>query len=263
MIIEKIEPQGFCFGVINALDILNEALEKYDKVYVLGNIIHNKTVNEKLKEKGVIIIDKNFIPDDGVVVLTAHGTSPELKDKLPSCIDATCPFIKKIHEIALNHKDDIIYVGKDNHPETISFLDYPNIKLITSFNDLDNLGDLRNPILINQTTLSTLFLEKISKEIKKMYPNIIIYDKICNATKKRQNAVLKADFDLCFVVGDKSSSNANELANLRKNCVLIESYKDIDLFMLKGINKVCVTSASSTPDYLVDEVIVFLNSNAK
>lgn len=258
MIIKRIEPQGYCFGVINALKIINEAINNYSRVYVLGNIIHNKEVNKDLVNKGAIILDKNsIIPNDGVVVLTAHGTSPIVKNNLTNFIDATCPYIKKIHELIAQTKNDIIYIGKENHPETNAVLDYKNIHLVTSFEDLNNLKVI-NPILLNQTTLSILFLDKMTKSIINKYPNVIIYDKICDATRKRQEAVLNAQFDVLFVVGDKSSSNANELAKLKDNSYLIESYKDITQEMLLGKEVIAVTSASSTPSYLVDEVIKYI-----
>ncbi|MBQ3252974.1 MAG: 4-hydroxy-3-methylbut-2-enyl diphosphate reductase [Acholeplasmatales bacterium] len=283
MKINRIEPQGFCGGVKNALRILDEALSDNTvprPIYLLGAIIHNNHVINECKEKGIIIIDdKNKTRlelldqiNSGTVIFSAHGVSPSVYEKAQSkglySIDATCPNVKIIHNKIskyLSEGYDSIYIGSKDHAEYegVSGIS-SDIHLVSNIDDINKLDINNDKIYItNQTTLSTLDIKDLFDSLINKYPNAIIDDKICNATTVRQKAVLNQEHvDLCIVVGDKTSSNTNKLLSTAKkaniNAVLCDNLDDLDKSLLKDINSVSVTSGASTPSYLVDEIIEYL-----
>ena len=284
MKIIKLTPQGFCGGVKYALNILDNALadENVKKpIYLLGNIIHNHYVIDEYKNKGVITLntkEKSRLEllneiYDGTVILSAHGTPKEIKkialDKGLNVIDAICPNVKLIHqkiEDRLQQGYKVIYIGAKKHPECEGVLGISNdIILVSSLDDIDNLDIKSNLLYVtNQTTLSKYDLANIFNKIVNKYPFAIIDDKICNATTVRQEAVMNQELvDLCIVVGDKASSNTTKLAKISQDngikTIFCESLKDLDINELKDINSVSITSGASTPGYLVDEIIEYLN----
>ena len=284
MIINKIEPQGFCNGVKYALKLVDNALHDPNTIkpiYLLGNLIHNSKVMDELKAKGIIIIDSKktrleMLDDiqNGTVIFSAHGVSPSVYEKANekglNIIDATCPNVLIIHNRIKSYIDkgySIIYIGSKNHPECEGVLDInENIILVSTIDDIDKINLSNSKIYItNQTTLSKYELLEIYDKLKELYPESIIDNKICNATTLRQDAVMKIkNTDLCIVVGDKSSSNTNKLVSVAKktgtNAILIEDYNDIKEFDFSKINNLAITSGASTPSYVVDEVIDFLKS---
>ena len=284
MIINKIEPQGFCNGVKYALKLVDNALHDPNTIkpiYLLGNLIHNSKVMDELKAKGIIIIDSKktrleMLDDmqNGTVIFSAHGVSPSVYEKANekglNIIDATCPNVLIIHNRIKSYIDkgySIIYIGSKNHPECEGVLDInENIILVSSIDDIDKINLSNSKIYItNQTTLSKYELLEIYDKLKELYPESIIDNKICNATTLRQDAVMKIkNTDLCIVVGDKSSSNTNKLVSVAKitgtNAILIEDYNDIKEFDFSKINTLAITSGASTPSYVVDEVINFIKS---
>ena len=284
MIINKIEPQGFCNGVKYALKLVDNALHDPNTIkpiYLLGNLIHNSKVMDELKAKGIIIIDSKktrleMLDDmqNGTVIFSAHGVSPSVYEKANekglNIIDATCPNVLIIHNRIKSYIDkgySIIYIGSKNHPECEGVLDInENIILVSSIDDIDKINLSNSKIYItNQTTLSKYELLEIYDKLKELYPESIIDNKICNATTLRQDAVMKIkNTDLCIVVGDKSSSNTNKLVSVAKktgtNAILIEDYNDIKEFDFSKINNLAITSGASTPSYVVDEVINFIKS---
>lgn len=286
MIVNKIQPQGYCNGVKRALEIVDKALK--DKtiprpIYLLGHIIHNKIVVNQLKEKGAIIIEDKTktrleLLDQincGSVIFSAHGVSPEVvkkaKDKGLYIIDATCGYVNIVHNRIisyLNNGFDCIYVGTKNHPECEGVLGISKkIHFILTLDDINKLNITNDKIyMTNQTTLSMFDLEDIIKLLKEKYPNIIIDNKICNATTIRQQAMAIQDkVDLCIVVGDSASSNTKKLALVSEKkanikTILCEDINSLDKTILKKINSVSVSSGASTPDYVVDEIIDYLKS---
>lgn len=288
MIINKITPQGYCGGVKHALDIVNNAVnDKNTKrpIYLLGQIIHNTHVINKIKESGVIVLDdksktKLELLDeikDGTVIFSAHGVSPLIYEKAKSknidIIDASCSNVLIVHKRIseyLSKEYSIIYIGTKNHPECEGVLGISNeINFITKIEDINNLSINNDRIYVtNQTTLSLFDIKEIFNLIKEKYPNAIIEDKICNATTIRQEAVAYQNkVDLCIVVGDNKSSNtkklakvASEIANIKT--ILCEDLESLDKEALKGINSVSITSGASTPSYIVDEIIEYLKKMA-
>ncbi len=272
MKIDKINPHGYCGGVTYALKIANEYINKKN-VYMIGKIIHNDIVCNKLEENGIIIKTNSKIDaikeiTEGTVIFTAHGTDESIinyaKNKGLNVVDTTC---KKVNIIKDNIKKNlssstILYIGVKKHPECEAILSISkDIILINDIDDLEHLDKSINYYVTNQTTLSLLKLNELYKYIEENFNNVIIDNKICLATTQRQQAVLDTTADCIIVVGDKNSSNTNELYNIAKtkcDSYLISCYKELpNLSIYKDIK---ITSGASTPEYLVDEVIYEINS---
>ena len=285
MIVHKIEPQGYCGGVIHAIKIAKEAIKDNSlpkPIYMLGQIIHNSHVIKDLEELGIYTIeDKNKtrlelldLIDKGTVIFSAHGVSPLVYEKAKSkglhIIDATCPYVLIIHKRIKEYLDkgyECIYIGTKNHPECEGVLGISSsIHFINNIDDLKNLNIKSDLVYAtNQTTLSIYDTKNIFEEIKNIYPKAIIDDKICNATTVRQIAMKnQPECDLCIVVGDKKSSNTKKLVQVSLdsniNTIFTEDLKSLDLNALEGIEKVNISSGASTPSYIVDEIIEYLKS---
>lgn len=283
--VNKIEPQGYCNGVKRALNIVNNAIEdpKTKKpIYLLGQIIHNKYVVDMLIDAGVKVIDdKNKtrlelldLINDGSVVLSAHGVSPDVYTKAINkglnIIDTTCGNVLIVHKKIKQYLDlnyTCLYIGTPNHPECEGVLGISNkIKLISNINDLNNLRITGNIYVTNQTTLSKFDIADIYKKINELYPKAILDDKICNATTIRQNAMAnQKKADLCIVVGDKKSSNTKKLVKVSQDIakiptVLCENLDDLDKSLLNNIKTVNISSGASTPDLLVNEIINYIEA---
>ena len=284
MIINRIKPQGFCGGVKRAIDIVNDLLNKPDTVkpiYMLGSLIHNEHIINEFKNKGIIVLPDTLTKDEmvdevnsGTIIISAHGISPivlaKAKEKGLNIIDTTCPYVSLIHKnitSALANNKDIIYIGTKNHPEVQGVLGISSkINLVTNKDDIANLNlNTDNPYVTNQTTLSIYDIKDYYDLIKEKYPNSYLDNKICMATTERQKAVKEQEqTDLCIIVGDKKSSNTqklvsvSELANIKT--ILVDSLEDLKKYSLNNINKISISSGASTPSYLVDEIINYLNN---
>lgn len=285
MIVYKLEPQGFCKGVINAIKLAkastsNPSIKK--PIYMLGALIHNQHIIDELTNLGIIIIDdKNkkrielldLIPDgNGTVIISAHGVCDTVYDKIKEkgldIIDATCPYVSLVHKkVKEKLKDDydILYIGAKSHPECEGVIDNDKrIKLITNENELNDINlDNKKIYVTNQTTLSIYEINNIYSKIKDKYPNSIIDDKICMATTERQKAVYESpDVDLCIVIGDLRSSNTKKLAEVAKkrglNTILVDNLSDLKNKLPNDIHSVSITSGASTPEFITNEIIEYL-----
>lgn len=286
MIVKKITPRGFCKGVYNAVNIVKKSLEDQTlprPIYVLGFIVHNKSVVEELKELGAITLDDrltsrlDLIKDitQGTIILSAHGTDEAVKERILNngltLIDATCNDVYKTHDSIKEYLEkgyNIIYIGKMNHPETNASLSIsPKVTLVETIEDLNNIR-ISEPIFVtNQTTFSINDITPIHNKIKELYQEVIITEEICNATRFRQNAIIEGnkDVDFCYIVGDPRSNNSKNLVKISIEITntptkLIESVKDIDLKDLLGVKTISVSSGASTPNRLTQEVIEYLQN---
>ena len=286
MEIIKLNPQGFCGGVKYALNLLNKALADKSTprpIYLMGNIIHNKTVMNEYKEKGVIILNECYNEDrfkiinninEGTIIFSAHGTDSRLInlacDRGLNVIDTVCPNVKIVHNRIIEYLSkgyEIIYIGTKNHPECEGAMSISDkINLVSKIDDICTLNLNSNKIYVtNQTTLSLYDLEDFFNKILAKYPNSIIDNKICTATTERQKAVMnQKNVDLCIIVGDKLSSNSNKLYKISSvlgiKTIFCEGIDDINKNELKGVKRVSITSGASTPNYLVDEIIDYLKT---
>ncbi|MCF7923534.1 MAG: 4-hydroxy-3-methylbut-2-enyl diphosphate reductase [Candidatus Izimaplasma sp.] len=286
MIVKNIRPRGFCKGVYFAVEKVKEVLisnQHPRPIYILGYIVHNKFVVDELKALGAITLDdlsKSRLElideiDSGTIIISAHGTPIEVVQKIKSkdlnLVDATCKDVYITHDLInkyLVSGYDVIYIGKKNHPETNASLSLgKNIYLLETLSDLKNIQTEKPIFVTNQTTFSIKDILPIHKAIKEKFPDAIITEEICNATRLRQNAIIKAnkDVDLCYIVGDFRSNNSRNLVKISEmftntKSILIQSVKDIDIKDLKNVHKVSVSSGASTPEYLTNEVIEFLEN---
>lgn len=281
----KITPRGYCYGVVDAIQIAKQVAKDPSfprPIYILGLIVHNRHVVQSLDEEyGVITLDG---PDrlslldqvnEGTVIFTAHGVSPQVKEaaraKGLTCVDATCPDVTRTHNLIkdLSSKGyHIIYIGKRGHPEPEGALgEAPDwVHLVEDEKDVDALELKSDKVAVTtQTTLSQWDTQAIIDHIKRRYPQVEVHNEICFATQSRQEAAAEQakEADVVLVVGDVRSNNSNRLVQVVKEMAgrpayLIDSVKDIQLEWLKGARKVGVTSGSSTPTHLTREVITFV-----
>lgn len=262
---------GFCFGVLEAINVCNSLVEEKGKKYILGMLVHNKQVVEDMQRKGFRLVteeellqDVDSLKENDIVVIRAHGTSKKVHEKLKErkvkVFDATCIFVNKIRqeiEIANEKGYSILFMGDRNHPEVkgvISFAD--DIQIFESYEEATKLKiDLDKTYLLStQTTLNKRKFEEVKKFFKENYKNVIIFDKICGATAVRQKAVedLAVKVELMIVVGDTKSSNTKKLYEISKklndNTYLIENEEQLNLDIFSGKKVVGITAGASTPE---------------
>ena len=277
--IKLANPRGFCAGVDRAIDIVNKALDIYGApVYVKHEVVHNKVVVNDLKDRGAVFVeDISEIPDDSLVIFSAHGVSSEVEEmtKLRNLnyFDATCPLVTKVHMEVRKHAKasrDIILIGHEGHPEVEGTMGRhinsgnSSIFLVQDENEAEKIKINKKDHLavVTQTTLSVDETKSIIDILKRRYPDIVVpkKDDICYATQNRQDAVkqLSLESDFMIVVGSSNSSNSNRLQELSEKCgcesVLIDSFDDLDISKLDGKNKIAITAGASAPERRVQEI---------
>lgn len=288
MDIIKITPRGYCYGVVDAMVIArNAAMDKSlpRPLYILGMIVHNKHVTDAFEEDGIVTLDGpnrlEILEDinEGTVIFTAHGVSPEVKkrakEKGLTCIDATCPDVQVTHDLIRSKTEkgyDVVYIGKKGHPEPEGAVGVnpEHVHLIETMDDIEELPEVlhdRKLIVTNQTTMSQWDVGHLMDELKAKYEHIEVQQEICMATQVRQEAVAEqADqAELLIVVGDPKSNNSNRLTQVSKeiahtNAYRISSLSELKTEWLHGIDSVAVTAGASTPTPIVREVIEYLNA---
>ena len=265
---------GYCYGVKRAVSMAQESIEKYDDIYSLGSIIHNKKAVEKLKDNGLKIV-QDIDKEQENIIFRSHGVEKKFykfaRENNINIIDTTCTFVKKIHQIVEEQYKKgykIIIVGSKIHPEVIginSYADY-QAQFVEEETDISNLvisNDDKYSIVF-QTTFNIEKYDSIVNKLKEKIKNIDVHNTICNATKKRQDAALELaeNVDMMIVIGDKSSSNSKKLydiASSKRKSIFIEDVNQLDISMFENIKKVGITAGASTPDFVIDEIIEFLN----
>ncbi|WP_085508895.1 4-hydroxy-3-methylbut-2-enyl diphosphate reductase [Thalassobacillus devorans] len=280
----KIAPRGYCYGVVDAMVIAQNASKDPNlprPIYILGMIVHNTHVTEAFKDQGIVTLDgKNRLDilegiTEGTVIFTAHGVSPEVKerakDKGLTVLDATCPDVTNTHNLIRDRVSDgyeVIYIGKKGHPEPEGAVGVApgKVHLVQTEEDVEQLSVEHDKLLVtNQTTMSQWDVYDVMEEIKEKYPHVELHQEICMATQVRQEAVAEQakDADLTLVVGDPRSNNSNRLAQVSKEIAGTEAYRiadvtEIQLEWLQGVEKVAVTAGASTPTPITKEVIKFI-----
>lgn len=278
-------PHGYCLGVINAISEVTKLRKNNptSKIYIFGMLVHNKDVKDYLENKDIITISDtsdyrsviDSLEKDSFLVFTAHGHQKEIEDYALSkglkVIDTTCPRVKENLNLIikeLNEGNDVIYIGKNNHPETIAALSLgKNVYLYEQGKDFDyNQLKSISPLVINQTTLSHLDLIDIHKDIVLHLNKAKIVDEICDATKVRQIAVknIPSDVSLIIIVGGKESSNTLKLYEIAKKThpnakvIKILNITELNKNDLIGHNYVAVASGTSTPIEVTNKIISYL-----
>lgn len=280
MLVKAIVPRGYCKGVVRAIQIAKESATLQGPVYILGMIVHNQYIVNALKDLGVETIDKKGATrlelldeiDSGTIIITAHGAGDDVfqkaKDKGLNVIDASCLDVIKTHTLIKNklkENHEILYISKNGHPEAEGAIsiDPTHIHLITSKKDIDQLNPTQSYVMTNQTTMSLYDVYDLCEYAKQVLPHIEIAKETCTATKIRQEAIknIDDDVDIVFIVGDPHSNNTQKLASIakeKKEVYMIESVQDLDIHVLKGKKKAAVSSGASTPTFLTNQVISFL-----
>ncbi|MGM8214130.1 4-hydroxy-3-methylbut-2-enyl diphosphate reductase [Bacillaceae bacterium W0354] len=285
----KIAPRGYCYGVVDAMVIASNAAKDPNlprPIYILGMIVHNKHVTDAFEDEGIRTLDMTgktrleLLKDinEGTVIFTAHGVSPEVKkiaeDKGLTVLDATCPDVTRTHNLIrekVSEGYEIVYIGKKGHPEPEGAVGVApdHVHLISSEEEVLDLTipDDAKITVTNQTTMSQWDVYDIMLKVQERYPQTEMIQEICMATQVRQEAVAEQakDADLTLVVGDPMSNNSNRLAQVSKEIAGTEAYRianvsEINLEWLKGIKKVAVTAGASTPTPITKEVITFLEN---
>lgn len=265
---------GFCFGVKRAVDTVYEQTGTRGKIYTYGPIIHNEEVVRDLEQKGVKVLgnetELNALTE-GTVVIRSHGVERRINDAIAEkglrCVDATCPFVKKIHRIVEKESAAgrrIIIIGNRNHPEVEGICGWSLTEpvVIESMEEAEKFkADPEEKLcIVSQTTFNYNKFQELVEIIKKKGYDISVLDTICNATEERQTEARKiaAESDLMIVIGDKHSSNTQKLYEISKkecaNTYYIQTSKDMDYHQIQSINNVGITAGASTPNNIIEEV---------
>ena len=268
---------GFCMGVKRAIKIADETASKAEgPVTILNEIVHNESVVEDFRRKGV---GQEFAVGDvkgGTLIISAHGVAPAVKQEAESAgltvVDATCPLVMNIYkkiEKVVPQGYYIIHFGDRDHDETQGVVGHApdRITVISSIEELDEYPDWKDRKLglTVQTTIRIEDFEEFQKAAQKKWPHIETFDTVCMATTKRQSAIrdMAPEVDMILVVGSKTSANSKRLALISQSLCgrgeLIGSAADIRAEWFRGegekIERVGVSAGASTPEFLVQEVI--------
>ncbi len=285
---------GFCFGVRRADNIVKKLHDENKKVFIYGELIHNSDYINKLTNEGITTfenISEISQTDNSVCVIRTHGVTTDeqtmLNNKFSEVVDATCPYVKKIHKIVSTHSSpdiDTIIIGKAGHPEVIGIKSYAkgDVYIFDSPESIRcdenvNFGK-KAAILVSQTTNNTENYKKCQNVLKFMYTNLKVFDTICSVTESRQSHVRKESCinDIMIVVGGTKSSNTKHLYEICcENCrntffcenadsLLTDEVKDTvnKLIRYNSGLSVCITAGASTPDDIIEEVKIRMNNIA-
>ena len=271
---------GFCFGVQRAVDTAYKEAGK-QHVYTYGPIIHNEEVIEDLRKKGILVIDDLAELDqqkDATVIIRSHGVSKDVMDQLEArhvnVVDATCPFVKKIHTIAQDESkkgNRIIIVGNRDPPEVEGIIGWCETKAYTvqSVSEAEDLVknienepnfEQINFSLVSQTTFNKNKFKDIVDIIRKKLYNVFVHETICNATAVRQTEArnIAKTVDAMIVIGGRNSSNTQKLYDISKqeceNTYYIQTLVDLDLTTFESVSRVGITAGASTPNKIIKEV---------
>lgn len=271
------EPRGYCAGVDRAVVAVERALEHYDEtVYVRHEIVHNKYVVDRLREKGAVFVDEvDEVPEGSLVIFSAHGISPAVREMAKQrnlrTIDATCPLVTKVHKEAVRfaREDyDILLVGHEGHEEVEGTAgEAPeHVQIVNGPHDVDSV-QVRDPekvVWLSQTTLSVDETMETVDLLRKRFPKLQSppSDDICYATQNRQVAVKKIapESDLVLVVGSPNSSNSVRLMEVALEAGApqahrIDSVQELRDEWFDGVSTVGVTSGASVPEVLVQQLL--------
>ena len=273
---------GFCFGVERAVDQVYEQIEAVKNkkasgpIYTYGPIIHNEEVVRDLSDKGVMVLETEeelrALPrNQGTVIIRSHGVSRHvyeiLKERNVAVVDATCPFVKKIHRIVSEHSgagDAVVIIGSPDHPEVEGIRGWGNeyTTVVKDGAGVDNyvLPQGKKLCIVSQTTFNYNKFKELVEIISEKGYNIIIRNTICNATEERQTEAreIAKRVDAMIVVGGSSSSNTRKLYEICKNeckdTYYIQTLNDLDMTSLGKADCIGITAGASTPNNIIQEV---------
>ena len=274
---------GFCFGVKRAVDTVYSEIEKGDNIYTYGPIIHNEQVVMDLERKGVQIIESADELDGtkyGTVIIRSHGVTSDEYDKIRASgmnvVDATCPFVKKIHNIVQGKSAEgkqVVIIGNRNHPEVIGIMGWcdKNNPAIVIENeaeaekfDFDSKSEI---CVVSQTTFNFNKFQELVEIIEKKGYSVNVVNTICNATEERQKEAksIASTVDAMIVIGGSKSSNSQKLYDICSrecaNTQFVQTREDLDLDRIGGLSRVGITAGASTPKNIIEEVQNYVRIN--
>ena len=276
---------GFCFGVKRAVDTVYEQLKNGKTIYTYGPIVHNEEVVRELAEKGVRVLEskeelKNLKAGETIptVIIRAHGVAKEIYDIMEAngleCIDATCPFVKKIHRIVEQKSTEgyhVIVVGDPKHPEVEGIVGWCQgpVTVLETPEQAENFVKTEGEKLciVSQTTYNYNKFQYIVEIFEKKGYNDSVVNTICNATEERQRSAktIAADADVMIVIGGTHSSNTRKLYEIcQKECertYFIQTLDDLHLDLPKSVRLVGITAGASTPNKIIEEVQNYVRIN--
>ena len=268
------ESAGFCFGVKRAVDLVYEESLEAEQVYTYGPIIHNEDVVEDLKKKGVEVINSSEELKDiaeGTIIIRSHGVSKDTFEEMNrngrKVMDATCPYVLKIHKVVAQHSEEgryIIVVGSAEHPEVEGIVGWCNgpVQVVKDEEEAAKieLNPNQKVCIVSQTTFNYKKFQDIVEIISKKGYDILVLNTICNATQVRQTEAkeLAKQSEAMIVIGGKNSSNTRKLFEICKNecenTYYIQTLSDLDLEKFKSFQSVGITAGASTPYHIIKEV---------
>ncbi len=271
---------GFCFGVKRAVETVYEQIEKQKTaqkklpIYTYGPIIHNEQVVRDLEEKGVRMLESKEeleALEEGIVIIRSHGIGREIcqliEDKGLTCVDATCPFVKRIHRIVEKESQvgkQILIIGNPGHPEVEGICGWCSSPAVTVETEEEleklNLEKDREICVVSQTTFNYNKFQDLVEILKGNEYNVSVVNTICNATEERQAEAkeIAALADVMIVIGGAQSSNTRKLFEIcSKECArtcFVQTLEDLDLEITDSVNLVGITAGASTPNNIIEEV---------
>ena len=274
MKVELAKSAGFCFGVEKAVNtVYEEAKKENEIVYTLGPIIHNEEVVKDMKKRGVEAVKMEDLASlqKGTVIIRSHGVSREVynfvKNSGHRVVDATCPFVKKIHAIVSVQSGKgktVVIIGNPDHPEVMGIKGWgdENTYAVENIEQFINLGLKKDEeiIIVAQTTFNHKKFQEIIDKISLLGYDVRCFNTICNATQERQAEAKKiaSNVDAMIVIGDKKSSNTGKLVEICqeecKNTVFIQTLEDLNYDALLSVDSVGITAGASTPKHIIEEV---------
>ena len=275
------ESAGFCFGVKRAVEKVYEQAAIGKKIYTFGPIIHNEEVVKDLENKGVTVIETEeelTSLTEGTVVIRSHGVSKHICDLIAQsgleCVDATCPFVKRIHNIVEKESaagKKIIIIGNAGHPEVEGIMGWSHTpaSVIESAEEAENFNCKKDEMLciVSQTTFNYDKFKDLVEIFQKKGYNVNVVNTICNATEERQTQAreIAARVDAMIVIGGKHSSNTRKLYEICKekcaNTYFIQTLDDLHLELPETAALVGITAGASTPNNIIEEVQNYVRIN--
>ena len=272
---------GFCFGVKRAVETVYEQTGKGGRIYTYGPIIHNETVVKDLEEKGVRVLEQAADLErltEGTVIIRSHGVSKAVMERIGEmglvCIDATCPFVKRIHTIVEKESragKQIVIVGNPGHPEVEGIMGWSETPavVIESKAEAENFRSLagKDICLVSQTTFNYNKFQELVEIIEKKGYNISVANTICNATEERQTEAkaIASQVDAMIVIGGTHSSNTRKLYEICsrecENTCFIQTLDDLQLDFPNSVFRVGITAGASTPNNIIEEVQNYVRIN--
>ncbi|WP_027399311.1 bifunctional 4-hydroxy-3-methylbut-2-enyl diphosphate reductase/30S ribosomal protein S1 [Anaerovorax odorimutans] len=278
MEIKLAKHSGFCFGVREAIKKTESIIKKYQgterRIYTCGPLIHNKAVTDELLEKGVGIISKPHEAEKGdLVIVRSHGEPKKFyeisEDMGLEVIDATCPFVRRIHELvheAKNQGQNVVVIGNKEHPEVVGINGWCDNKayIVESLKEAMEVNE-DNLCIVAQTTITKECFDEIVNYFEKNKEMVKVYNTICNATTERQKSCMEIakKSDIMIIIGGNHSSNSKKLYSIsKKYCgktYFVENKEDLPLKEVEKCNRIGVAAGASTPERIIKEVIATMS----